>query len=162
MPILGNYLRLSETRLNHLLEHPDEVHAALYDDLSIAEAQRLKLGTSWHIIHFLLTASVWGGPAPLAYAVMGGYPVGPEDRGYGPVRYLRVDQVRLVADALWNISEETLCTRFDVAAMRRAGVYTGTGGDAENKDDICAKFQALKLFFWDAAAQDDAMLIYLT
>lgn len=92
----------------------------------------------WRWLHELLDAAPEGEPR-LGYTVVGGVEVG-EDLGYGPVRYLRADEVCVAAAGLASLSEEAVRARlgpwthpldFDVTwgtVAQVRGFYTATAG----------------------------------
>jgi hypothetical protein len=84
----------------------------------------LDLDKSWQLIHFLLVGDPWNGEPPLRDAILGGTPLG-GDLGYGPMRYLTPDQVRLVSDSLFEVKEERLRAAFDPAKLAAEEVYPG-------------------------------------
>jgi len=120
--------------------------------------QELNLDKSWHGIHYLLTGRIDEAPPPLGNAILGGTEIG-EDLGYGPARYLTPEQVREVAQALAGITSDDFVRRFDPQKIRRASVYAL---DNDATADYCVQyFEKLVAYYRDAAAQGNAMLLYL-
>lgn len=93
MGMIGNYRRLTIEQLTALQETPDSVFSFVYpeDDSSIPPDSNLSIDKTWHAIHFCLTRDPWGGEPPLVYAVLGGVPLGDDDLGYGPARFLTAE-----------------------------------------------------------------------
>lgn len=162
MSMIGNFRRLTEGELNALLEEPETIAEFLYSDEAQADTERqLDVDKAWHAIHYLLNGTAWGGKEPLVNAVLGGVPVGEEDVGYGPARYLRPSQVVETSKALQSISSEQLWSRFNAAAMKKAEIYPDFEGGDDDKEYVCGNFEEIKSFFATAASHGDAMLLYL-
>jgi len=161
--MIGNYLRLLPEELERLLANPDNVSEVIYPDGGSGDHpanRHLDIDKAWHAIQFLLTGDAWDGEPPLQNAVMGGTEIGEEDIGYGPARSLTPAQVKAVASALASISGEQLWSRFDERAFAEAEIYP-QGLTEEDKDYIVGNYETLQKFFADAAAANDAMLLYL-
>ena len=98
-----------------------------------------------------------GRSAILQNAILGGTEIGP-DVGYGPARFLTPRQVREVNLALAQISADELARRYP-HALRAAGYTDGSDDDLEAAQDL---FERLAMYYKDAAAQGNAMLLYIT
>ena len=160
--MIGNYRRLTEAELNALLEEPGTITEILYSEEGQDDTDKqLDVDKAWHAIHYLLNGTAWDGKEPLVNAVLGGLPVGEEDVGYGPARYLRPTQVAETSKALQAISSEQLWSRFNAAAMKKAEIYPEFERWEEDKEYICGYFENIKSFFVVAASRGDAMLLYL-
>jgi hypothetical protein len=125
-----------------------------------ADGEPLDLGTAWHGLHVLLNGSAWGGSPPLYDAVLGGTPLG-DPTSYEPVRFVSVDEVEAVAEALPTAEE--LTQRFTHRAMKQAEAYPDGAWDAP---DVLTAFLLpayghLVQLFTDAAAAGQAVLITL-
>ncbi len=81
---------------------------------------------AWHGIHFLLTGEVWGGEPPLANRDTWRYR-DRDDVGYGPARYLSVDEVRAAAAALKDITPDGLRSRYVAAELSENEIYPASG-----------------------------------
>jgi Domain of unknown function (DUF1877) len=147
MSMIGNYRRVTEGELNALLEEPETIAEFLYGDESAnTPDKQLDVDKAWHAIHYLLNGTTWGGNEPLVNAVLGGLPVGEEDVGYGPARYLRPIQVAETSKALQTISSQQLWSKFDAVAMKKAEIYPELEGGEEDKEYVCGNFEELKSF----------------
>lgn len=163
MSMTGNFHRLSEDELDSLIANPEGITAFLdQEGAAQGDADQLDIDKTWHAIHYLLTGTTWGGDGPLANAVLGGLPLGEEDVGYGPARFIRRRQVAETSQALQEISSEQLWSRFDAKAMRKAQIYPEFEGGDEDREYVCSYFEDLKKFFAAAAADGDAMILYLS
>lgn len=118
----------------------------------------LKLEKSWHTLHYLLTGSAEPVDTCLGKAILGGTEVGP-DLGYGPARLLSPEEVRQVAEALAQLSKEDLAQRFNLPAMEAANIYACDS--VEELELAQAYFERMLHFYADAAAKENAMILYL-
>jgi hypothetical protein len=146
------YLRVPDLAA---LERDPDVAATWF-----ADEQPFDLGTAWHVIHFLLNGSAWGGSAPLFDAVLGGTPLG-DPTSYEPIRFVSAAEVEAVAEALPDGGE--LVPKFTHKALRQAEIYPDSAW--EQADALTAfvlpAYAHLVQLFTDAAADGDAVLITL-
>ncbi|WP_445631520.1 YfbM family protein [Nostoc sp. DSM 114167] len=120
----------------------------------------------WHALHFLLTgeSSLEGDTQalpPLSNVVMGGTPTQFE-AGYGFVRYLTLEEVRDVANALSQISVEELKRRFNSTVFNEAEIYpnpTPGGWEEEEIEPLFELYPKLVEFFQNAAKEGDIVLL---
>jgi hypothetical protein len=188
MSMIGNYRRITPQQLADLQREPESIMEFLYpdwsglpamwepvermlepDDVGIdgpdfhAPDRYLDVDKAWHGIHFLLTGEAGGGALPLRNAVLGGTKLGDVDVGYGPARFLTPDEVKKVAEALSNISEDDLRAGYDPSALEAAEIYPTIWereGD-EALEYLMDNYVELVEFFQEAARCGDAMLLYL-
>jgi uncharacterized protein DUF1877 len=120
----------------------------------------IDLEKAWHGIHYLLCGSAEPTGSLLSAAVMGGTEIGP-DRGYGPVRFLTVDEVGAVAAALETIRLEDLRSAYDGKAMEQARIYPGGWDQPECLDWLMDSLIELKEFYRRAATDGAAVLLFL-
>ena len=161
MSMIGNYRRVTLAQLDALKMNPDSVPDFLYSSGS-AEDMHLEIDKSWHAIHFLLTGSVWEGALPLRNAVLGGVPLGEQDVGYGPARYLTPAEAQAVAEALKAIPAKDLMARYDADALVDAEIYPQIWDEGEQaREYIQYYYEQLVTFFAQAAAAGDAVLLYI-
>jgi len=163
MSMIGNYLKLSGEQLDALVKDPSKAEDLVYPENGDYPAGALRIGKSWHLIHFLLTGDMWGGEYPLVNVVLGGNELPGTDAGYGPYRYLVDAEVKTISQALASISAEDLWSRFNVSLVQAAGIYhiPWTGND-DDKEYVSQNYEALRKYFSDAAASGNAMLLYLS
>jgi hypothetical protein len=162
MSMIGNYLRVSQEQLARLLRDPSDITTVVYPDgdADHPSGTHLDIDKAWHAIQFLLTGQPWQGTPPLQNAVMGGTELGDEDVGYGPARGLTPDEVQAVSTALAAISGDLLWSRFDAKSFVAAEIYP-EGWSSDGKEYVLGHYDALRLFFADAARSGDAMILYL-
>ncbi len=129
-------------------------------------AAPLLLAKDWHVVHFLLTGSAWGGEPPLAETILGGEDFGAE-LGYGRCRYLAPERVERVARALEGVASETLRARFEPAQLARADIYPMSGAPLTRDEleeyfpDVFAKLDRLADYYAEAAEAGQGMLLAL-
>ncbi len=123
MSMIGNYRRTTQAKLDDLLAHPEQLSSFLYPEEDADDSSHLDIDKTWHIIHFLLNGDTWEGAWPLVGVVLGGTEISDEDVGYGPARYLTPPEVKEVSSALTSIPADTLWSRFNADAVRRAEIY---------------------------------------
>ncbi|MCW7537951.1 YfbM family protein [Aquabacterium sp. A7-Y] len=162
--MIGCFAAVSEAKLTELRADPDAVADFLFTEAEDGgPAEALDIDKTWHGLHFLLTGESYGGEGPLAWAIMGGEPIG-EDVGYGPARYLEPQQVREVAAALAPITVQALNARYDPAAFEKADIYpTGIWrSEGQGAFDYLAEwYEDLVAFYARAAERGDAVLLYV-
>lgn len=88
----------------------------------LENVSKLDVGQCWHGLHYLLTQTASGFPAPLGFLVEGGEEIG-ADGGYGPARLFSPREVDDIHSVLVDVSEEELWSRFDPAQMNAEQVY---------------------------------------
>jgi len=161
MSMIGNFLQLTSDELAALIAEPSGVEGFIYPDDEEHE-NNIDVDKAWQGIHFLLAGDPWGGEPPLANVVLGGTEIG-DDVGYGPARYLTVDEVESAARALKDITPERFRTRYFAAELSKNEVYPDIWDDAD--DDavgyLSTWYETLRDYFIDAANNGNAMLKYL-
>lgn len=172
MSTIANYTRITPEELAELQANPETTRDFLFpegedadldDETYFDDERNLDIDKAWHGIHFLLTGSVWEGDPPLMNAVLGGIELGDEDVGYGPARFLTQGEVLETAEALSQISEADLRSRYDASAMAKADIYPSIWKeDAGSLDYLMEYYVELVRFFKEASANGEAMLLYLT
>jgi hypothetical protein len=118
----------------------------------------LDLEKSWHVLHYLLTGKPAQAPPPLGNAILGGEEIG-DDLGHGPARFLTPEEVRDVAASLAAVSKKDLAQRFDLQGMIEAKVYPVR--DDSELGLALDYFEHLSHYYADAAANGNAMLLYI-
>lgn len=162
MSMIGNYRRITEAKLNELLARPDELSSFLYPEDGPGTVPHLDIDKTWHIIHFLLNGDTWEGAWPLLGVVLGGTEISAEDVGYGPARYLTPAEVEEVASALDAIPPDTLWSRFDADAVRKAEIYPEAwSGGPEDREYVTDYYSQLRDFFATAAKAKEVVVLYL-
>ncbi len=146
--------------LEGVLANPDEVDALL-DHKTVPF---VGLEKAWHGLHFLLTGSPWDDEsnAVLSFLATGGESVG-EDLGYGPARCLPPSAVKDLDDALSQISDDDLWSKFDPARMEAEHVYPliWDEPEADLRDEYLMYFRNLKAFVQQAHREGNALIVAL-
>ncbi|MFB9902389.1 YfbM family protein [Allokutzneria oryzae] len=161
----GNYLRVTQDELERaiddpswLQEHAQDVRDEVEDaDLPPEEARYLTTHKAWHAIAFLLGRAefhvdVVHGEGELAEE---------EDWGYGPPRFLSAEQVESAAEALAGIDFDELIDGIDPAELTEADVYPLTWDEDDALEWVGHWFRPLAPFFAAAAADGDAVILWI-
>jgi len=161
MSMIGNFLQLSSEELTALIADPTGVESFIYPEDEERE-NNIDIDKAWHGIHYLLSGDAWGGEPPLANVVLGGTAIG-DDVGYGPAKYLTAGEVQATADALNEITPDSLRSRYIASDLIKNEIYPDIWDDPE--DDavgyLASWYEALRDYYIDAANKRNAMLKYL-
>ncbi|QFZ92013.2 YfbM family protein [Synechococcus elongatus] len=163
MSMIGNFLQVSPEQLAALIADPSCIESFIYrEDEDEEEDTSLEIDKAWHGIHYLLTGSAWEGEAPLADAVLGGTEIG-DDFGYEPARYLTVEEVKVVAAALHEITPEQFRLRYSADQLSQNEIYPDIWNDSDGDpiEYLVAWYEDLRSYYIEAAANNNAMLKYL-
>jgi hypothetical protein len=101
---------------------PDEFVEFFFDEDVEKAGDLIDFDKAWHGLHFLLTGSAEGTDSPLSLLLDKGEPVG-EDGGYGPPLLVSSADMRAFHEALSNLSDAQLQSRYDPEAMLAADLY---------------------------------------
>ena len=124
------------------------------------DGRKLRLHKSWHCLHYLLTGKSWEtGASPLGKAILGGreLPDINQVMGYGPARYLLPGEVSQVAHALANFAISEALEAYDRERAETLKVYV----PHHQPDELREMFNQLRDFYDTAAAQNEAMLLWI-
>ncbi|GMK39978.1 hypothetical protein PCCS19_30330 [Paenibacillus sp. CCS19] len=167
MSMVGNLKRISPVLLNDLLQGEVEVEDVLYNDAD--EDNSLYLDKSWHAIHYLLNGAAWEGEEPLVHTVLGGTAIGEADEEemesgeYNPIRYLTPEWVKQISDALQAITEAELHSRYNPEHMKEMDIYPSIDWQDEGElEYVMDYYRELLAYYQEAAANQEAMLLYIT
>ncbi len=160
MSMVAIYQKVTSEKLKGLIDNPETLSDFLFSEESYEEG--FDIDKTWQAIHFLLNHHPWEGDLPLFNVVFGGKVISDEDFGYGPARYLTIEEVNAVNVALNNITPEELWSRFDVDAFRTNDIYPGFEGTKDDKECICSYYKRLQNYFQQAANEKLAMILYMS
>ena len=163
MSMIGNFAEITPAQLEGLLADPASVSGFIYAEDGNRPLAHLDLDKAWHGIHFLLTGEVWGGEGPRAMAVLGGAAIG-DDVGYGPARYLTVEEVRSVAAALRETTKDILHERYIPGDLEQAEVYPSGIWEEEGEEAfewLVPWYVQLVAFYERIAKNGNAALLYI-
>lgn len=155
----GYYARITEGELEGLKAGTEELEAFLsrmVDD----EARCLDIDKSWAGIHFLLCDGAWESASTLFDAVLGGEPLGDEDVGHGPARYLAAGAVARLSEALAAVDFESKRGLFRQAVLGHPEVYPGLE-DEEDFNYLEYNFQKLRSFLAECASAGAPVLLFI-
>ncbi|MBD3922619.1 YfbM family protein [Paenibacillus sp. PR3] len=167
MSMVGNLKRISPALLNELLQGEVELEEVLYGEEEVD--QSLYLDKSWHAIHYLLNGAAWEGEEPLVHTVLGGTAIGEPDEDemesgeYNPTRYLTPELVKQISDALQGITEVELQSRYNPEQMTEMDIYPSIDWEDDGElEYVMDYYRELVAYYRDAAANQEAMLLYIT
>lgn len=161
MSMIGNFFAIEEAKAKELMSNPDSIEEFIYSEESpIDESENfLDIDKSWHGIHFILTNNVWEGEPPARDVILGGEAVG-EDVGYGPARFLSVEEVKKVNSYLSGINSNYIKEKYNPEELEKNEIYPNGWGD-EDYDYLVGYFEDLKKFYEKAASENKMVIQYL-
>ena len=159
MSMIGNFLAVSEEQARALRANPSDISDYLYSDDVQESPSLLDVDKAWHGVHFLLTGSTWEGEVPLCWVVLGGEAIG-EDIGYGPARFVSVEEVRQINNAISGIDASILSTRYDPDALNKAEIYPD-GWGPDDAEYLTGAFEDIKTFYSSAAKKNQCVIQFL-
>lgn len=160
MGMVGGFKRIAATELDAIIAEPESVEDVLFPENG-GPQNALDIDKAWHGLHFLLCGDPWEGNGPLAQVVMGGTEIG-DDLGYGPARYLTVDETAEASGALAATSADELGARFDARELASNDIYPDIWNEGDTAlEYLLDAYRRVSLYFAEAAAAGDAMLKYL-
>ncbi|MFD8540568.1 YfbM family protein [Streptomyces rubrogriseus] len=165
MSMIGEYLRVTDSELDRAIQDPDwaldfaeEVQDAEEETKpSPAGARHFSTYKAWDMLRFLLArtkfpVNVIDGEESFAEN---------DDWGYGPLRYLRPERVRLAAEALQAINYDQLVSGVDPVEFTSAEVYPLGWSEPGALEWGRHWYDGLTQFLEAAAGMDDAVLVWL-
>jgi hypothetical protein len=131
-----------------------------FEDLKSKESERgdegLDLETGWHLLNYLITGAAEGGDYPLVHAIMAGHLL---HESWNDLVYSTVDEVKDVAKALSDLSEENLGKNCNHESIINANIYRFPKGVGEyDLIETTDDFHRLKEYYQNAAKNGNAML----
>jgi len=158
------YVPVSASTLKLLQEDPESAEALFYPDDDGGPEGEFDVDKAWHGLHYLLTGTADGGEPPIAWAILGDEELG-ADLGMGGSNFLTPEQVREVAAALADFTEDELRQNFNPEQMQAFGIYPDIiwmrdGQDA--LDYVMHHFRPLVEFYAQTAARGEGLVIYAT
>ncbi|HEY0751954.1 MAG TPA: YfbM family protein [Chitinophagaceae bacterium] len=129
---------------------------------------RLDLDKSWDALNYLLTGhtldTIEDAEPPLSDILFSGQILDEDqDMGYGPAQYLEPGQVKVIHNALSEISVSDIRDKYDAGVMNEKNVYPASWKDnEEDKNYILDSFEDLKAFYEDAADEGQSVISFLS
>ncbi|GHG67932.1 YfbM family protein [Comamonas sp. JC664] len=170
MEMLCSLRTVTEAQRVALLRAPEALEAFLDDEEDFGDAQgsaflELDIGEAWHGLQYLLTGTPWEGAAPLDFLVRGGEDVGDIPSDEGTARIFTAEQVKALSTALQRVTEKTLRSRYDTAAMQAQDIYPGTWDEPETEvdplEELVSYFEELQKFVATVATRGEALLVHI-
>jgi hypothetical protein len=165
--------QISPSDLDRLLDSEDSVEEFIdsrfpsysdkendVDDFGSNESELayegLYLDKGWHLLNYLITGDVNGGDYPLAHAIMAGHLL---HESWDTLVYSRADEVKDVAKALSDLSEEDLLKNCNNKSLIKAKIYRFPKGvNKRDLKEIMDDFHRLKKYYRNATKNGNAVL----
>jgi hypothetical protein len=114
---------------------------------------------AWHGLHYLLTGEVWQGHGPLAFLMAGGEQLGDDEES--PARWFTPNETVQIHEALSNVSDNELWSRFDAEEMENQQIYPGIWDEPEEdlKEEYLTYFHELKQVVAAAVQSGQGLLV---
>jgi hypothetical protein len=159
MVLVGFRVPAAEVRA--LRDDPARVTTLVHSDES---QPGLDLDKLWHLLHYLITGTVWDVEGDAGQAILGGDDIG-EDDGYGCPHLLTPAEVAAVATGLDLLDVTVLRARYHLPTLTAADIYPNVWDDPgwADFDEIVVPFlTALRRFYRSAADAGEAVVLALT
>lgn len=166
MSMIGEYVRLTPTELDHALRDPhwaEEFVTTLLEAEcdtrpETARARCHDINKTWHALDFLLRRRDF--PVDLVHGE--GIIPGATDWGYGPPRYLAPERVRVAAAALAVTPGTVLVDGVVPQDLAEAEVYPSiVWARGESLEHITDHYEALSAFIHAAAGDGHAVVCWI-
>ncbi|WHT40179.1 MULTISPECIES: YfbM family protein [Myroides] len=166
MSMIGNLLRVSEADLERYKANSSLFEDRIYNEYDENDDAMVDLDKAWHVLAFLLgEMQDRFEDHPMAGLIFGKHTLDEnQDVGYGPARYLTVDEVQELNQALTQLSDEILKKRFSPALCEEQDIYPSfwMGEDPEDLwEYIQDNLHVLRTTYQKAVDQNEAMITYL-
>lgn len=161
MGIRGYYFSLD----NKLVQEVAAGDIAL-KSFKIADYPGLNIDRSWEAIHYLLCGDISDGEPPLGFVVPITSDKGIDFGSFGAF-YLHAEQVAAALQAISELDEAGLRSRYDFPAMLKEEVYPLEAGivSEEDADEFFAyllqHFNEIRRFYSQTAAEGKGIIFYL-
>lgn len=167
--MICSMLRVSEEKLKAFLQDSSLLEAFLneiYEDDETENDSLFSLDKSWDALIYLWTGSTFN-DAPkdsLSRVIFSTNLIDKEqDLGMGPAHYLSPTEVKKYAKELSILDINILRSNYNADKMNDLDVYPGYWEEEEAyKDFLIDTFQELLLFINTAAANEEALISYLS
>jgi hypothetical protein len=126
---------------------------------TFTEDDGIELGKTWQFVHYLITGDAKGGEYPLGYAIMIGRPF---DKYSSDLTWRSSDEVKDIAEALANLSEQDLLKRRNHPKSSKSRIYDYPAAfKKKDIEEVLPYFQKLREYYSAAAKQGNAMLVHV-
>ncbi len=166
MGMIGNYLRVSKEELQSYLADSSLLEVRVYDEENLSDENLIDVDKTWEGLFFVLTGqsleTAEKADTPLLWTLSPLQIIDPDlDMGYGPATYSTVEQTKEVSTAINRISIEEVKNRFNGEVMMEMGIYPNSWVDNESLEFLIENFILLKDFYNRAAAEGQAVIIFI-
>ena len=114
--------RASPADIKRLIANPSDWEAFAYEE-GDQEKDIVDFDKAWHALHFMLTGVPYNTDSPLGIIANDGDTYGTDENGFGGFTVVSPAQMRAFDDALQQIDDATLASRYDSAAMIEQDIY---------------------------------------
>ncbi|WP_068776045.1 YfbM family protein [Paenibacillus sp. FJAT-26967] len=134
--------------------------------LKIDDYPGLDIDRSWEAIHYLLCGDISDGKAPLGYVVPLTSDQGIDFGSFGAFS-LRAEQVAEALQAISELDEEQLRSRYDFQSMVKDEVYPLEPGTVTDEDEdaffayMLQHFNEIRRFYSQTAAEGKGLIFYI-
>jgi hypothetical protein len=170
MSMIGNLKKVTKEKLNEILDNPDILEEMIYpeNDSYQETDDDLDIDKAWEGIYFLFNgcgfADIDNTTEPNNLIFLGGQVVDEnQDFGYGPACYLTPEQVKVVNNALKEVSDAELTKRYNPEKMMELGLYPEIWEEqpAEGLEFLIETIQEMRNFYEKAASEGEAVITYM-
>jgi hypothetical protein len=131
---------------------------------AVQPRKRFRLEKDWHVLHYALNGTQYGGSGPMANAILGGTEIPDVDdvnRGLStPIRYLRPEQVKTIAIALAAMDSSSILSKLDYEDAMAKQIYLAhTLDDLDSWSYLPSLFENFRDFYLAAAGDGNALLV---
>lgn len=157
MGMSGYYLAIDDKLIQQIA-----AGETVLEDLNPNDYPALDIDKSWQAIHYLLCEDFAKGEPPLGYAVPMTDDQGLDFGEFGAF-YLRAGQVAEALQAMAELDENLLRSRYDFPSMVRDQVYPVVSDEDEDRFFvyILEHFNAIRGFYSQAAAEGKGLIFYI-
>ena len=165
MSMIGNYMRVSNDELEEFLADSSKLENRVYESEE-PDPNLIDVDKAWDAIFYLLTgktlATSQEAAPPLAWISFPPNEIDPEqDMGYGPACYTTQEQTKELSEALGKINTEQFASSYDGKRMMELGIYPEIWDGDDGLEYVTDYFADLKKFYKIAAANNQAVIIFI-
>jgi hypothetical protein len=167
MGMIGNYLRVTKDELQSYLSDSNLLNNRIYDHENQNDKNLIDVDKSWEGLFFLLTgkslATFEEASTPLLWILIPPQEIdSDQDMGYGPATYTTIEQTKELNNALNTISIDEIRDKYNGNLMMEMGIYPEAWDNDESLEYLVESFNTVKDFYNKAAADNQAVIIFLT
>ena len=162
MGMILTLLRVSSEELEHYLNDKELLTDRIFNDDG-EDPKLVDIDKAWDGIIFLLTGERSAETQhPLARILFSGNIISEDqDLGYGPAHYLTAVEVQALNNALVELSEEEVASKYDGNKMAALNIYPSNWESEEEKEYLMEYFIEVKSIYAQAAENGEAIITFL-